>query len=117
MLDACVGRATERALEAVGADVLHVLDVDPRMDDRDVISLANSEDRLLITLDRRLSALVFVEGLQHAGVLLIREPTLSAGERAELTAAVLRDRNDELMGNFSALANGRLRIHKRGKSD
>jgi predicted nuclease of predicted toxin-antitoxin system len=66
-----VGYQTQRALEAIGADVAHMLDIKPSAKDPEVISTALRDERLLVTYDRRLSALIFVERLQHAGVLLV----------------------------------------------
>ena len=112
LLDACVGYRTKRALEAVGADVAHMLEIDPPASDPGVIATALREERLLVTYDRRISALIFVEGLSHGGILLVRDLDLSPDERAELTARVVRAAYEELLGHFSTVSRGRLRIHR-----
>jgi len=112
LLDACVGYVTETALVAVGPDVATMLTIQPEMPDAQVLSLANRENRLLITLDRKISDLVFVHGLPHAGILLVREPHLPGSERAGLTPDVVKRRYTEMLGRFSSLCGGRLRIHR-----
>ncbi len=112
LLDACGGYATEEALRAVRADVAHMLRIRPSMPDREVLALASAEDRLLITLDRKISDLVFVHALPHAGVLLVREPDLVPAERARLIANVVRSSYADMVGRFSTLSGGRLRMHK-----
>jgi len=93
-----------------------MLQIDPPARDPDVIATALREGRLLVTYDRRLSALVFVEGLRHGGILLFRDLDLTPDERAQLTARVIRDRYEELLGHFSTVSGGRLRIHQEGAS-
>jgi len=66
-----------------------------------------------VTFDRRLSAFIFVDGLPHGGILVVRHPDLTVHERAALIARVVHDRYSELVGNFSTLQNSRLRIHRR----
>lgn len=113
LLDACVAPTVRTHLRKAGAGVLHMLDIDATMEDPEVIALAKRDDRLLITLDRKLSAFVFVDGVPHGGILVVREPRLQLNECAALIVDVVLEQYNQLVGNFSTLQNGRLRIHRR----
>jgi predicted nuclease of predicted toxin-antitoxin system len=54
LLDACVAPGVGSRLREAGADICHVLEVDPTMEDPEVIALAKRDDRLLVTFDRKL---------------------------------------------------------------
>ena len=116
LLDACVGYDVESVLTELGADVAHMLRISPSMPDRQVLALATDTNRLLITLDVRFSDLVFVLGLPHAGVLLVREPGLVPARRAILVCDILQAHYPSMVGRFSTLSRGRLRIHQRALS-
>jgi predicted nuclease of predicted toxin-antitoxin system len=105
----------KHVLESMGVDVAHMLEIEASAPDRDVIPIALHQDRLLVTYDRRLSALIFVEGLQHPGILLVRDLDLTPEEQAAVTARVVCARYNELRGNFSTISNGRLRINRGGR--
>ncbi len=42
------------------------------MSDRDILGIAYREQRIVITNDRHFSALIFRQGLPHAGVIFFR---------------------------------------------
>ncbi len=113
LLDACVGYDLEEALTELGGDVAHMLRISPSMPDRQVLALATSMERLLITLDVRFSDLVFVHGMPHAGVLLVREPDLVPARRALLVRDIIQTHYPTMVGHFSTLSRGRLRIHRK----
>lgn len=115
LLDACVAPSVATRLRKTGADVLHMLEIDATMEDPDVIALARRDDRLLVTSDRKLSSFVFVDGIPHGGILIVREPRLTLSECGALIVEVMLDRYGELVSNFSTLQNGRLRIHRRNE--
>ncbi|MFO8079867.1 MAG: DUF5615 family PIN-like protein [Armatimonadota bacterium] len=99
----------------MGVEVEHMLEIKANAPDPDVIAIALDQGRLLVTYDRRLSALIFVEGLEHPGILLVRDLDLTPEEQSEITARVICDRYHELLGNFSTISDGRLRINRGGR--
>lgn len=58
LIDVGVGQGVERWLQDAGHDAVAVRDLDPRMSDRDILALAVSEQRLVITLDKDFGELV-----------------------------------------------------------
>jgi predicted nuclease of predicted toxin-antitoxin system len=116
LIDACVGYKTQKTLEALGADVAHMLQIEPSANDADVIAGLLRQERLLITYDRRLPTLIFFHGLTDPGILLVRDLDLTPDERAEVTARVVRERYDELLGHLATISRGCLRIHRGGAS-
>jgi predicted nuclease of predicted toxin-antitoxin system len=81
--------------------------------DEDVLQQANARDALLITTDKDFGELVFRQRLVHGGVILLRLVGLANNTRAELVAEVCRDRGQELVGAFSVISPGRVRIRRR----
>jgi len=60
------------ALRAAGHRTVYVQELDPGIDDDQVLDLANRSGAFLLTSDKDFGELVFREGLVHAGVILYR---------------------------------------------
>ncbi|MBM3748142.1 MAG: hypothetical protein FJW34_20340, partial [Acidobacteria bacterium] len=74
-----------RALRSAGHDVVAVSEFQQRSVDREVMELAVTEGRILLTEDKDFGALVFAAPAASPGVILIRFP---ASARRTLPAAV-----------------------------
>jgi predicted nuclease of predicted toxin-antitoxin system len=85
-------------------------ELDPGFDDTRVLALANELDSLLLTSDKDFGELAFRQRLVHAGVVLFRLVGLSIERKAEILVAVLRAREKELIGAFTAVAPTSVRI-------
>ena len=72
LVDVGVGKAVENWLEFHGLDVVAVRDLNARMTDAAILTLAAQEHRLVITMDKDFGELVVQSGQPHAGVLLLR---------------------------------------------
>lgn len=59
-------------LKSLGYDVISVIEVALSRPDTDILSLANQENRILLTTDKDFGELVFKEKLIHSGVILLR---------------------------------------------
>jgi len=99
-------------LRAGGHDVLYIAELSPSAVDEDVLVEATERGALLITVDKDFGELVFRQGLVHSGVLLLRLEGLTNPTKAQLVGEVFRDRGQELLGGFSVLSPGRLRIRR-----
>ena len=75
-------------------------------------SRKNERGALLVTADKDFGELVFRQRLVHTGVLLLRLEGLTNPTKAELVAAAFRDRGHELLGAFSVLSPGQIRIRR-----
>jgi predicted nuclease of predicted toxin-antitoxin system len=60
------------ALRNAGFDVVYILESSPSVKDDFILSLANSEKRIVITQDKDFGELVFRLKQAHYGVILIR---------------------------------------------
>jgi predicted nuclease of predicted toxin-antitoxin system len=99
-------------LRVEGHDVLCVADLDPGIDDEEVLALARDGERVLITSDKDFGELVFRQGRAAAGVLLLRLAGLDPAGKAEAVASAVRDHADELRGAFAVVSPGLVRIRR-----
>ncbi len=74
----------ERWLQKHGYDIKNVRDIDPRMIDKEILKMAVSEKRMVITMDKDFGELVYNSGLPHAGVLLLRLEEATSDEKVQL---------------------------------
>jgi predicted nuclease of predicted toxin-antitoxin system len=102
--------AVVRSLRAAGHDVRALVEETNRTVDSDVIALAASESRILLTEGKDFGWLAFVAGNGGVGVVLVRFP---ASARATLGASVLdlvTVNGEVLAGSFTVLQPGHARI-------
>jgi predicted nuclease of predicted toxin-antitoxin system len=102
-------RIVER-LRFEGHDVEYVAELAPGIDDDGVLDRANSEDRVLVTVDKDFGELVFRLRRTTSGVLLFRLSGLSSDDKAAVVAAVVRDHGHEILGTFTVISPGVVRI-------
>lgn len=110
LVDVSAGQAVAETIRNLGHDAVSVRDVDPRMDDADILAWAVRESRLVVTMDKDFGELVFHSGEPHAGVLLLRMESLRSVDRIRIVTELFEHFTQELPGHFSVYQNGRLRI-------
>jgi predicted nuclease of predicted toxin-antitoxin system len=98
------------ALRQEGHGVVYVRELDPGIEDADVLALANARGAPLLTSDKDFGELVFRQGLVHAGVILLRLAGLPTRRKVEILLSVLRSHGDEMFGAFTLIAPGQVRI-------
>ena len=113
LADEGVDRQIVERLRQEGHHVLYVAEMEPGIDDDVILAQANTENTLLITLDKDFGELVFRQGLVHAGVILIRLAGLSPDTKASIATRVIEERETELLNAFSVISAGLVRIRKR----
>jgi predicted nuclease of predicted toxin-antitoxin system len=95
---------------AAGHDVTAITETMSGAADEQVIELADSQRRWLLTEDKDFGQLVFAAAKKNSGVVLIRYP---ASVRSSLSADVIRllaERGQALYGSFTVLQPGRARV-------
>jgi predicted nuclease of predicted toxin-antitoxin system len=98
------------ALRRQGHDVKWVRTDCPGISDRQVLSLAQSENRLLLTFDKDFGELAFRAGLPATtGVILFRIPPKFPAFVAQVAVAALDERTD-WEGHFSVIEQDRIRM-------
>lgn len=116
LADEGVDRPIVEQLRQAGHHVLYIAEMAPGIDDEVILAQANAANALLLTLDKDFGELVFRQGLIHAGVILIRLAGLQSVTKAQIVATVLGERGRELLGAFSVIAPGSVRIRQRKSS-
>ena len=61
-----------KALKRKGVDIVSVIEFSPGLNDREVLNLANREDRILVTFDKDFGELVVREKVKVKGLILLR---------------------------------------------
>jgi len=111
--DESVDRPTVLRLREEGHEVLYVAELSPGVADDDVLEQANTRNAVLVTADKDFGELVYRQRRVHAGVVLLRLTGLSNATKASLVAEICRDRGAELIGAFSVVEAGQIRIRQR----
>ena len=111
--DEGVDRPIVDRLREEGHDVLYIAELEPGMDDEEVLARATSTEAVLLTTDTDFGEFAFRQRRLHTGVILLRLAGLTNNTKAEIVAEVCRTRAAELGGAFSVISPGQLRIRAR----
>ena len=112
LADESVDKLIVDELRQNGHSVLYIAELSPSIDDETVLHQANQNRALLLTQDKDFGELVFRQGLVHIGVVLVRLAGLSPQTKATSVSTVLANHEDELLGAFSVISPGRVRIRR-----
>ena len=107
-----VSKKAEQWLQKEGHDTKNVRDINPRMPDKEILKIAVSEKRMVITMDKDFGELVYNSKLLHGGVLLLRLEEARSDEKVEIIKKILEKHSDKLFNNFCVFKDGRLRVRK-----
>jgi predicted nuclease of predicted toxin-antitoxin system len=108
-----VDRPVVERLRQDGHDVVYVAELSPSITDEEVLQQANARSAVLLTADKDFGELVFRQGLVHFGVVLLRLAGLANATKAEIVAEACRERTAELIGAFSVVSPGQIRIRRK----
>jgi len=112
LIDVGVGKKVEEWLKNKKYDAEAVRDIDPRMSDVEILKIAVSEKRLLITMDKDFGELVYKSKWPHSGVLLLRLEDERAEEKIRVVETILKNYSAEIIDRFSVFKDKKLRIRK-----
>jgi predicted nuclease of predicted toxin-antitoxin system len=112
LIDAGVGKKVEEFLKDSGYDVKSMRLIDIRAKDVDILGLAVSEGRMLITMDKDFGELVYNSKMLHSGVLILRLEDSTGKDKAETVKRILEGFSDKIENKFCVFQGGRLRIKK-----
>jgi predicted nuclease of predicted toxin-antitoxin system len=102
--------AAVSALRDRGHDVVWVRTESPGISDQDVLALAQSTARLLVTFDKDFGELAFRHGLPSTcGIVLFRIAAPTPDRVATVAATALESR-DNWQGHFSVVEDARIRM-------
>jgi predicted nuclease of predicted toxin-antitoxin system len=112
LVDVGVGKKVEEWLKENRYDVKTVRSIDPKAKDTEILKIAISESRMVITMDKDFGELVFKSGKSHAGVLILRIEDANGNEKVELIKKILHEYEDKMQNRFCVFKDGRLRISR-----
>jgi predicted nuclease of predicted toxin-antitoxin system len=113
LADEGVERQIVERLRADGHSVWYIAEMSPGISDEVILSQANEDRALLITLDKDFGELVFRQQLVYEGVLLLRLAGVSNDTKAAIVSDFLQKRGPEMAVAFSVITPGNIRIRKR----
>lgn len=82
----------------------------PGAEDEQVIKLAATEHRLLLTEDKDFGQLVFAASKDSSGVILIRYPSTARSTLTDAVVKLLAERGEALYSHFVVMEPGRIRV-------
>ncbi len=94
LLDTCVWGGARNSLLTAGHDVVWAGDWSEDPGDEEILAKANSEGRVLITLDKDFGELAIMRGSPHAGI--VRLVNIPAPKQGPLAALLLERYKREL---------------------
>lgn len=112
LADENVPRRALRALRSTGHDVLAIADTAPGTPDEQVLAIARAEDRILLTFDRDVGELIYVQKVPvPAGVILLRPAPLRPDEAVDRLVGLLQraEKDLSLEGQFTVVTRERIR--------
>jgi len=116
LLDSCVWNKSRNDLAAAGHDVVHVGDWPEDPGDEDLLRRADSDRRVLVTLDKDFGELAVVRGQPHTGIIRLVE--IPARRQGPACAAALERYGDVLArGAIVTVEPGRVRVRVPDKED
>jgi predicted nuclease of predicted toxin-antitoxin system len=98
------------ALREAGHEVFSILENHPGMKDPEVLALAFARKEILLTGDKGFGDRIYKEGLDSAGVLLLRLQRVKPSERNYFVAEALRVHGPHLLNSFAVLEKDNLRL-------
>ena len=99
-------------LTDLGHDVLSGVEIDPRASDEALLTLANQEQRVLVTEDKDFGELVFVRRLPHP--CIIRFVDMQVAEKVAAMRELLEQHEDAIHeGALIVVTRRRVRIRSR----
>jgi predicted nuclease of predicted toxin-antitoxin system len=113
LLDTCVWGGAKGEIAGAGYDTRWMGDLDRDPGDKEILALAHSEGRVLITLDKDFGELAVRRNEPHCGI--IRLVNISARQQGSTSLNVMARFADELScGAIVTVEAGRVRIRKPG---
>ena len=102
--------AVVRSLRDAGHDVLAVAEIHRGASDEEVIDLAVSGRRILITEDKDFGQLVFAAARTNSGVIFVRFPISARNSLAATVLELVSIRAETLYSCFVVVEPGRIRV-------
>ncbi len=111
LVDRCAGHRLAEWLSNNGHDVVEAQTVGPDPGDRALLELAESENRVLVTMDKDFGELIYLRRASHAG--LIRLPDVRVARRIKLIEELIDQYSEALEERaIVTIQGGRIRVSR-----
>ena len=109
LLDTCISGILKTALTLAGRDVVWAGEWTTDPGDDEILALAFTDHRILVTLDKDFGELAVVRGRPHVGI--VRLVALTAAQQVEGFTGILASHGDILQsGAIVTIEHGRVRV-------
>lgn len=112
LVDVGVSKQVEEYLQEQGYDTKTVRAIDSRMFDNEIIRLATSEGRMVITMDKDFGELVYHSAMKHCGVLLLRLEDATGSAKLKVVSDILRNHSDKMKEHFCVFQKNKFRVRR-----
>jgi predicted nuclease of predicted toxin-antitoxin system len=112
LIDVGVGGGIEKYLRAEGYDTKAVREIDPQLEDQEIIRMAVAENRMVVTMDKDFGELVYHCSMKHRGVLLLKLEEATGQEKLEVFQQIMEKYSFQIVNCFCVFQNDKLRIRK-----
>jgi len=110
LLDENIGYATAGELRRQGHNVKSILEKHPSLDDVSVLTIAEKERRILVTLDKDFGKLIFLNSRKHMGVIFLRPKKESPENVIRILTSVIERYGDKLINRFVTVSEDSVRL-------
>jgi len=112
LADECCDYAAVRALRGAGHEVETISELAPESEDGQVLELAASQGRILVTEDKDFGQLVYAAARHASGVILLRFPGNVRSSIGPALVSAVERLGEHLYGSFVVVRPGTLRISR-----
>lgn len=112
LVDECTGMSVATYLRDEGHDVKAVAEVAPQANDVEIIALALSEDRIIVTNDKDFGELVYRSGWEHCGIVLLRLRDERAENKIRVIKVVLNRVGERLQNHYVVATEAGIRVRE-----
>ena len=102
-------------LSEKGYDIKWIPDYNCKISDENLLDLANTEKRILITNDKDFGELTFLQRKLSTGIILLRVKGQATNSKVKLIRKLLRDYNDKLLNHFVVVSKTKFRFISMGR--
>jgi predicted nuclease of predicted toxin-antitoxin system len=93
-----------------GYNVKWIPDYDCEILDADLLNMANTEKRILVTNDKDFGELTFLQKKLSTGIILIRVKGQKPQNKIKVMKKLLQNYSDKLLHHFVVVTKGKIRI-------
>lgn len=95
-----------------GHDVLYISEFMKRSIDEQLLERANNESRILLTNDKDFGELVYLQGKNNIGIILMRFVSERSTVKTKFMSHLINNFSDRLIGHFTVISEAKIRIRK-----